>query len=105
MKFLGVTEASVSHDSLLAGMEAGFGRKIFRRVRRRSAWLSLVVLPRGLQRHQPGSFQFHPVFGERMLDRLVHADRAVENDAALGVGGRTRHRTMTEPDRFGGDQD
>ncbi len=40
-----------------------------------------------------------------MLDALVLADRPVENNAFLGVGGSALQGTAPEADRFGGDQD
>src|SRR6266404_5877332 len=105
VKFLGVAEAAVSHHGLLAGLKAGFGGEIFRGIGRWTTRQALIVLPARRQRHQPGRFQLHPVLGERMLDRLVLADRPVEHVAFPGVGGGTRKRDLAEPDRFGGDQD
>ena len=57
------------------------------------------------QHHQPGGFQFHPVLRQRMLDALVHADRAVEHDAAFRIGRGPRQRDLAEANRFGRDQD
>src|SRR5882672_230413 len=37
VEFLGVAEAAMGHDGLLAGVEAGLSREIFRRIGRRSA--------------------------------------------------------------------
>src|SRR3984893_10721153 len=74
MKFLGVAEAAMGHHSLLARLKAGFASEIFCGVRRRSAGQALIILPACRQRHQPRRLQLHPVFGQRMLDRLVLAD-------------------------------
>ena len=43
---------------------------------------------RGLQHHQVRRLELHPACGERMLDRLVLADRPVEHDALLRVAAR-----------------
>src|SRR5262249_442055 len=40
-----------------------------------------------------------------MLDRLVLSDRAIENDARFRIARCTRHRGVSETDRFRGDQD
>src|SRR5882724_7074456 len=85
MIFLGVAEAAMGHYRLLAGLKARFSGKIFRSIRRRAAWQPLVVLPARRQHHQPCGFELHPVLRQRMLDRLVLADRTVEHDAALGI--------------------
>src|SRR5665213_4563033 len=59
--FLGVAEAAMRHHRLLAGLEAGFAREIFRGIGRRAARHALIVLPARRQRHQPRRLQFHPV--------------------------------------------
>src|SRR6266404_8138838 len=105
MKFLGVAEAAVSHHGLLAGLKAGFSGEIFRGIGRWTTWQALIVLPASRERHQPRRLQLHPVFCERMLDRLVLADRPVEHVAFLCVGGGTRKRDLAQSNRFGGDQD
>src|SRR5258705_3766250 len=58
---LGVTEAAMRHDSLLAGVEAGFRFEIFRSIVGRTAWHALIVLPAYTQHHHPRGFQLHPV--------------------------------------------
>src|ERR1700760_1276205 len=73
VKFLGVAEAAMGHDSLLAGLKARFPCKIFGGVGRRPARQPLIVLPARRHRHQPGRLQFHPVLRQRMLDRPVLA--------------------------------
>src|SRR5882724_1262504 len=72
--FLGVTEAAMRHDRLLAGVETGFGGEIFCGIGGRPAWHALIILPAGREHHQPRGFQLHPVFRQRMLDALIHAD-------------------------------
>src|SRR6267378_1234674 len=76
--FLGVTEAAMRHDSLLAGVEAGFRCEIFRSIGGRAALHALIVLPACAQHHHPRSFQLHPVLRQRVLNALIHADRAIE---------------------------
>src|SRR6202171_6417180 len=104
MIFLGVTEASMSHNRLLAGLKAGFSGKIFRGIRRRAAWQALVVLPARRQNPQPCGFELHPVPRQRMLDRLGLADRTIEHDAALGIVRGARERHPGAPLRFGRQQ-
>jgi hypothetical protein len=40
-----------------------------------------------------------------VLDALIHADRAVEDDALSGVLGGALDRDPARPDRLGADQD
>src|SRR6185312_9796871 len=105
VKFLGVAEAAMGHHRLLAGVEPRFAGEIFRRIRRRPARQALVVLPAGLQRHQPRRFQFHPVPGERMLDRLILANRTIEDDARPGIATGARQREVAKANSFRGNQD
>src|ERR1700722_16298766 len=105
VEFFCVAEAAMGHHGLLARLKPGFARKIFRGIGGRTARQALIVLPARRQRHQPGGLKLHPVLCQRMLDRLVLADRAIEYDAGFGVGGGTSQRELAEPDRFGGDQD
>src|SRR5580698_8678278 len=53
VKFLGVAEAAMGHDGLLAGVKAGLAGEIFRGVGRRPTRQTLVVLPARRQRHEP----------------------------------------------------
>src|ERR1700738_1649384 len=81
MIFLGIPKTAVRHHRLLAGLKTSFGREIFCRIGGRPAGQSLVILPARRHHHHPRRFSLHPVFCQRMLDRLVLADRAVEHDA------------------------
>jgi hypothetical protein len=47
MIFLGVAEAAMGHDRLLAGLEAGLAREILRGIRCGAAGQALVVAPAG----------------------------------------------------------
>ncbi len=105
MVFLGVAEAAMGHDRLLAGLEAGLGSQVFRGIGRGTARQALVVLPGRRQGHHPCRLQLHPVFRQRVLDRLILAYWPVEHDAPLGVGRRAVQRQLAEPDGFGGNQD
>src|SRR3954467_10729829 len=73
--FARVAEAAMGHHCLLAGVEAGFAGEVLGRIRLRGAGLATVVEPGGLERHQVRRLERHPVRRERMLDRLVLADR------------------------------
>src|SRR4051794_6289386 len=53
VKFLGVAEAAMGHDRLLAGLKAGLAGEILRRVRRQPTRQALIVLPPRRERHQP----------------------------------------------------
>src|SRR3954465_8974203 len=101
----GIAVAAVRHYRLLAGVEAGLARQIFRAVRLRAAGLALVIEPRGLEHHQPGRLEAHPVGGERMLDRLVLSDRPVEHHALLRILRCPLDRAAAEADELGGNQD
>jgi hypothetical protein len=65
----------------------------------------VVVLPGAAHRHQPGRLEFHPRLRQRMLDGLVLADRAVEDDALVGVLDSPLQRRLAQADSLGGDQD
>ena len=69
-----------------------------RSVRFRSAGLALVEQPCCLLRHQIGRLEPDPAVGERVRDRLVLADRAIEDDAVLGVLHRQVQRPAAEAD-------
>ena len=95
----------MGHHRLLAGVETGFGGEIFRGIGCGPARQALIVVPAGGEHHQPRRLQFHPVLRQRMLDCLVHADRTVEDVAALRIGRRLRERHLAQPYRFRCDQD
>src|SRR5581483_4848389 len=94
--FARVAVAAERHHGLLAGVEARLAREVLRRVRFRAAGLAAVVERRRLERHEVRRLERHPVRRERVLDRLVLADRAVENDALLGIGGGAAHRAASQ---------
>src|ERR1043165_5115740 len=100
-----VAEAAMGHHRLLTSVEARFAGEVLGRVRLGAAGLAAVVEPGGLERHQVRRLERHPVRRERMLDRLVLADRAVEHDALLCVRGSAGHREAAEADELGGDED
>src|SRR5256885_1824136 len=70
-----------------------------------AAGLACVVKGGRLEHHQIRRLERHPVCGERVLDRLVLADRAVEDDTLFRVGGGAIDRAAPEPDQLGADQD
>jgi hypothetical protein len=94
----------MGHDRLLTGLEAGLAAEILGRIGLRAAGQPLVIERRRLHRHQPGRFQLAPAFRQRMLDRLIGADRTVKNDAVLGVLHRAGQRVLPNPDAFDTDQ-
>src|SRR5581483_3237235 len=59
----------------------------------------------GAQHQQLGRLQFDPALGERVLDALVLADRAAEDDALAGIARGAGERGPAQPHRLGGDQD
>src|SRR5437879_2911033 len=83
-----------------ASPESGVGGELFRGIGRGAAWHALIVLPTRRQRHQPRRLELDPVLRERMLDRLVLADRTIEHDAAFRIGRGTRKRELAETDGF-----
>ena len=69
------------------------------------ASLAIVIKPGRLAGHQIGRLQLHPVFRQGVLDRLILADRAVEDDAGFGVFNGPRQSVLTKTDRLGANQD
>ena len=105
VEFLGVAHAAVGHQRGFARLEARLAGEILGGVGLDAARLAGVVERGRLERHQVGGFELHPAGGERMLDRLVLADRPVEHDALLGVGGGLAQRRAAKADALGADQD
>ncbi|MNJ45829.1 hypothetical protein D3C77_409410 [compost metagenome] len=54
--------------------------------------------------HQVGRFQLHPALGQRMLDALVQADRAVEHFALQRIVRRPGQRGAAQAHGFAGHQ-
>src|SRR5439155_15391535 len=54
---------------------------------------------------QVGRLELDPALRERVLDALVLADRAVEDDALVSVACGALERHAAQADRLGGDQD
>src|SRR5438105_13013106 len=100
-----VAIAAVGHHRLLAGIEAGLACQIFRTIRLRAAALAAVVEPRRLRDHEARRLEWHPVRRERMLDRLVLPDRAVDHDALLRVLRRSLPRAAAKADQLRRNQD
>ena len=69
----------------VARFESGLGRHQLRGVRLRAARLAAVEEPRRLQAHELRGLELRPRHRERMRNRLVLPDRAVEDDAVLRV--------------------
>ena len=55
--------------------------------------------------HQVGRFQLGPTARQRMLDRLVPADLAVEHHALFGIACGFLERDPAQAHQAGGDQD
>ena len=79
-------------------LKHGLAGEILRGVGLGAAGLAGVVERGRLEHHQVRGLELHPAGGERMLDRLVLADRPVEHDALVGVGRGLAQRRAAEAD-------
>ena len=105
MELFGVAVAAVGQDCAFAGIVGPARAKILGRVGLGAAFLAVVVEPGGLEGEQVGGLELHPALGQRMLNRLVLADRAAEHDALLGILGCLGECGLADADGLGGDQD
>ena len=88
----------------VGGVEAGVGAQVLGRVRLAPTGFAVVVEPGRLAQHQFGGVEAGQRVGERELQALVHADRAVEDDALVAVLDRLLQRDPPDAERLGGDQ-
>ena len=105
MELAGIAHAAMGHHRALAGMVAGLGAQVFRRVRLGAAGLASVVERGGPERRVPSGLEFHPALGQGVLDRLILPDRAAEHDAVLRILRGAGHRLAPDADGFAGNQD
>src|SRR4051794_1419057 len=94
------------------GVEADVGRRPARlgaqelgHIGLGAAGLPGVEATRGLVAHQVGRAHLHVRLGDGELHALISADRAAEDLARVGVGGRALGEPVTVADRLGGEQD
>ena len=80
------------------------GGQVLARVRLDTAFLSLVEQRSGLHHHQVGRLDLRPALRKRVLDALVHADRAVEYDPLLRIFRRPLYCHPAESDRLRAEQ-
>src|SRR5438093_2625226 len=85
VELLRVAVAAVRLQRDVAGLEARLGGHQLGGVRLGAAWPAVVEEPRRLQAHQLGRLELRPGHPQRVRDRLVLADRAIEDDALLRV--------------------
>ena len=78
----------MGHHSPFTSGEAGFGRKVFSRISFRPAGLPCIVQGSRTPGHGVGCLEMRPGISQRVLNRLVLADRPVEYDTLIGI----RHR-------------
>src|SRR4029434_2464146 len=100
VEFLRVAVAAVSLQRDVAGLEARLGRQELGGVRLRAAGPPVVEEPRRLHAHEPRRLELRPRERERMGDRLVLADRPVEDDALLRVLHGAIERGASDADRL-----
>ena len=65
--------------------ESGVGTQVLRGIGFAATGFAVVVEPGGFAQYQLGGVQAGKRVGQRELDTLVHADRAVEDDALVAV--------------------
>ena len=85
----GEAEAAVGLQADVGGLPGGLRGEVLRHVRLGAAGLFLVEEAAGLEAHQVRGLDLHVGLGDRELDALVLADRAVEHDALVGIVGAT----------------
>src|SRR6058998_2367172 len=100
VEFLRVAVAAVGLQRDVARLEAGLGRHQLGRVRFGAARPAVVEEPRRLQAHQPGRLELRPGERERVRDRLILADRPVEDHALLRVLHGAVERRPADADRL-----
>src|SRR5439155_1812860 len=105
VKFLRVAVAPVGLQRDVAGLEAGLGRHQLGGVRLGPARPPAVEEPGGLQAHQLRRLELGPGHRERVRDRLVLADRAIEHDPLLRVLHAALERGAADPDRLDAGED
>src|SRR5215469_6727845 len=103
--FTSVPHAAMRHDRGLAGAKAGLGGAILGGIGIRAGLLAAVISIGRPQYHQLRRLELDPALGERVLYRLVLADRPAEDDALCRVTGGAIERGAPETDCLGGDQD
>src|SRR6516162_1244211 len=71
---------AMRHHCRLASTKPGLGGAIFSGVGVGAGLFATVIRGRCAQHHQLRCFELDPALGERVLDRLVLADRAAEHE-------------------------
>ena len=104
MVLAGVAHAAMGHDRGLAGAVAGLGGAVFGGVGIGAGLLAAVIDGRRPQHHQLGRLELDPALGERVLDRLVLAYRAAEDDPLTGITRGAGECGAAETDGLGADQ-
>src|SRR5215468_4285245 len=105
VELLRVAEASERLQRGVARVEAGLGGEQLRGVRLLAARPAAVEQPRGLEAHGLGGVELRGRVRQRMRDRLVLADGAVEHHAFLGVGDGAIERGAADADGLDADHD
>ena len=106
MVLLRVAHAAMRHHRAFAGAVAGLGGEVFRGVGVGAGILAAVVEPRRLAASADSAASSSTqCFRERMLDRLVLADRPAEHNALPRIARRAREGDAADAHRLGGDQD
>ena len=88
----------MGEDRAFAGAVAGARAQKFRGVRLHAAGLARVVAPRRLENHELRRLELGPALRKRVLDRLVRADGAPENDPLAGIARRPPERRAADAD-------
>src|SRR5437773_583074 len=105
VELLGVAVAAVRLERRVARLEPRVRGEELRRVCLGAARPAVVEEPRGLQAHELGRLELGPRERQRMRDRLVLADRPVEDDTVLGVLNGALERGPPDPDGLDAGED
>src|SRR5882724_2225339 len=105
VELLRVAVAAVGLQRDVARFEARLGPQELGRVRLGAAGPPAVEEPRRLEAHEPRRLELRPRERERMGDRLVLADRPVEDDALLRVLHGPIERGASDADRLDAGED
>src|SRR5262249_31114759 len=89
MVLLRISHPAMCHDRLFAGAKPSFAGKILGGVGFSATGAAVIVQPGSLHRHQIGRLELGPAFRQRMLYRLVLADRPAKDHTFTGVSRRT----------------